>query len=243
MKNLIYICLLAIGLGTMTSCRPTKYFMASNTYNYETGRMDIDLHTITKVPDSMARIVERLNARYIQYDTTPEFRIPHLKQPAQDYDSLDYNTFAVYTQAHTVASRKYANRLQRIAIWCTKEATYLAWVDEQNWTKKYYHSSPAQYLRDSKTGKIYPIKGMLGYPMGQTYWMEGIPGEWTCRVQIYPPLPKECTTIDIMYGRGKQTQIPGTTGWTNPTNLYNVKVAALQIQQYIANFKPTEVVE
>lgn len=108
MKNLIYICLLAIGLGTMTSCRPTKYFMASNTYNYETGRMDIDLHTITKAPDSMARIVERLNARYIQYDTTPEFRIPHLKQPAQDYDSLDYNTFAVYTQAHTVASRKYA---------------------------------------------------------------------------------------------------------------------------------------
>jgi hypothetical protein len=46
-----------------------------------------------------------------------------------------------------------------------------------------------------------------------------------------------------MYGRGKQTQIPGTTGWTNPTNLYNVKVAALQIQQYIAKFKPTEVVE
>ena len=111
MKNLIYICLLAIALGSMSSCRQTEYFIANYTYNDESGIMGINVHTITKAPDSIARIVERLNARYIQYDTTPEFRIPHLKQPAQDYDSLDYNTFAVYTQAHTVASRKYANRL------------------------------------------------------------------------------------------------------------------------------------
>lgn len=82
MKNLIYICLLAIALGSMSSCRQTKYFIANYTYNDESGRMDIDLNSITSVPDSMVRNLERVNARYIQYDTTPEFRIPHLKQPA-----------------------------------------------------------------------------------------------------------------------------------------------------------------
>lgn len=216
----------------------TKYIAA--TLNQENGT--IDIHNVMEVPDSLAHIVERLSSKYIQYDTIPQFRLPHLKQAALNYDSLDYNTFAIYTNAHTVSPQEHADMLHRIAIWCTKKATYLAIVDKQNWPKRYFHTSPTEYLRDSKTGKIYPIQGMLGYPIGQTYWMEGNPSEWTCRVKIYPPLPKKCTTIDIMYGRGKQTHIPGTTGWSNPSNLYNVKVAALQMQQHIANFKPTEIV-
>ena len=124
----------------------TKYIAA--TLNQENGT--IDIHNVMEVPDSLAHIVERLSSKYIQYDTIPQFRLPHLKQAALNYDSLDYNTFAIYTNAHTVSPQEHADMLHRIAIWCTKKATYLAIVDKQNWPKRYFHTSPTEYLRDSK---------------------------------------------------------------------------------------------
>lgn len=238
MKNskLIIFSLLLL-LFLIASCRPQYYVVKSN----ELG--GIVWSTLTPMSEAQQDTLRRLLQTELVYDTVPVFHAPCLLSPAKDYDSQDYNTFAVYTNPHTVAMCPAENPLEKIAIWCTPEATFLVFVDEQKWTKMYYHTSSKNYLRDSFTGECFPIREILYYPLDQTYWIEGVPGEWACRVLVYPPLPKKCTHIDIMSGTQELKKIKGTTGWRKRNDYLNVNVAALQIQQFIAAYKETVVVK
>lgn len=220
----------------LTSCGPKLYLVTDRD-------KDGKILAVTEMTDYQKARIKQLAKEQLIYDTVPQFRLATLKKPAENYDPEDYNTFAIYTHPHTVAPQPDKSDIERMAIWCTKEATYLAIVDEQMWTKRYHQTSREFHLRDSRTKKTYPIVKVLGYPLEQVYWIEGIPGEWRCRVLVFPPLDKHCTKIDIINDGPKPKHVKGTTGWGFRASHYNVSVYRLQMQQHIATFKETVVVE
>lgn len=221
----------------LVACRPQYYVVDRN----EQG--SIVWSTVSPMSEAQRDLLRRLQQTALVYDTVPVFHAPRLLSPAKNYDEQDYNTFAVYDNPHTVAMCPAENPLEKMAIWCTPEATYLAIVDEQKWTRMYYHTSSKNYLRDCLTGECFPIRELLYYPMDQTYWIEGVAGEWACRVLVFPPLPKKCTHIDIMSGAPELKKIEGTTGWRKRNDYQNVSVAALQLQQSIATYRKTVIVK
>lgn len=220
----------------ITACAP-KYYIV--TERDEQGNI-LSVMEMKKYDKEAAK---RLQNATLTYDSIPHFKLATLKRPAENYNPEDYNTFAVYTHPHTVAPLYYTGETDNMAIWCTKKATYLAIVDEQKWTSRYHQTSKDFHLRNSQTGETYPIQKLLGYPLEQTYWIEGLPGEWRCRVLVFPPLPKHCTTIDIINDGPKPKDVKGTTGWGIRRSLYNISVSKLQTQQSIATYRETIVVE
>ena len=225
-----------ITLLIITSCGPKYYIVAERD---EQGK----ILSVREMTEAEKAETMRLKKNALTYDTIPTFRLATLKKPAENYDPEDYNTFAVYTHPHTVAPLQSPQGTDNLAIWCTKDATYLAIVDEQMWTSRYHQTSKDVHLRDSQTGKTYPIIKLLGYPLDQVFWIEGIPGEWRCRILVFPPLPKQCTTIDIINDGPKPKHVKGTTGWGIRKSLYKIPVSTLQAQQHIATYKETVVVE
>lgn len=236
LSSLIMKLLLPLILLFLTACQPKYYII---TERDEDGRI-LSMMEMSDYDRTMTRQLEKAT---LTYDSHPEFRLATLKKAAQHYAPHDSKTFAVYTHSHTVAPLLNSTGTNTLAIWCTHEATYLAIVDKQDYTSKYYHTPNGFHLRDCQTGKTYPIIRLLGYPLGQTYWIEGVPGEWHCRVLVFPPLPEHCTTIDIINGGPAPIPVVGTNGWTLRQNMYQIKVATLQAQQHIATFRETVVVE
>jgi hypothetical protein len=228
--------LLPLLLFLLTACQPKYYIITERDAD---GRI-LSMMEMTEYDRAVTKQLEKAT---LTYDSHPEFHLATLKKAAQHYAPHDAKTFAVYTHSHTVAPLLNSTGTNALAMWCTHEATYLAIVDKQDYTSKYYHTPNGFHLRDCQTGKTYPIVRLLGYPLGQTYWIEGVPGEWHCRVLVFPPLPEHCTTIDIINGGPSPTPVLGTNGWSLRQNMYQIKVATLQAQQHIATFKETVVVE
>ena len=229
---------LLISLLFLTACEQKCHIVMRN------NQGGINWHSIHTLSATEQDTLNRVLMSEIQYDdSVPDFSRALLVSEAKNYDDMDINSFAVYTKPYTVNNPRTEKQIEKMAIWCTKEATYLAIVDEQMWTSRYHQTSKEVHLRDSQTGKTYPIIKLLGYPLEQVYWIEGIPGEWRCRVLVFPPLPKQCTTIDFITDGPKPKHVKGTTGWAIRKSLYKIPVSTLQAQQHIATFKETVVVE
>lgn len=181
----------------------------------------------------------------IKYDhAAPGIKAPELEKVSRDYDPTDYKTFAVYTKLHTVEPPAGESAREKDAIWCTKNGTYLVRVDKMIWNERYYHTQSADYIRDSRTGKKYPLIRVWGLPLDETYWMHSVAGEWFCRVFEYPPLDPGCTHIDLVWSAGKKLEhIKGTTGWGRPDDELNISVAELQANQHKMKYKPTVIVK
>lgn len=183
--------------------------------------------------------------KILAYDrAAPDIRLPEVEKKSNNYDPTDYNTFAVYTRPHTVEAPAGESVTEKYAIWCTKKGTYLAAISKMIWNERYYHTQSATYIRDSRTGRKYPLRKVWGLPMDETYWMHSVAGEWFCRVFEFPPLAPECTQIDIVYTQARKLEhIKGTTGWSTAEDELNISVADLQANQPKMKFKPTVIVK
>ena len=180
----------------------------------------------------------------IKYDrAAPDIKLPEVEKASANYDPSDYKTFAVYTKLHTVEQPAGGAMTDKDAIWCTKEGTYLARVDKMLWNERYFHTQSGCYLRDSRTGKKYPLRKVWGLPLDETYWLHSVAGEWFCRVFEFPPLDPGCTHIDIIYNKKPLKHIEGTTGWGHPQDELNISIAELQANQSKMKFKPTVIVK
>lgn len=184
----------------------------------------------------------------IKYDkeAPTHIKVPRLLEIPGEYDPSDKNTFPIYTDAHTVAmpAGYFYDVINRYAIWCTKEATYLAYVELQYWDLTYFLSTFNNYIRDVATGEKYKIiesnNGII--PLGKSYNIKGVAGQYVCIVDKYPPLPETCTVIDIMEDNVTDVVVNGE-GWSYGTRRYNVRIDQLQANQHITKYKPIRVIE
>lgn len=161
---------------------------------------------------------------------------PHLLSMHENYDPMDYNTWPVYsTPCVAAVAPQGKDKVSRTALWCTKKATYMFSITE-HWENRIFTSTSTEFIRDSKTGQKYYIKEHKGAPLDVSYWIKGHEGEYIYMVGIYPPLPKNCTHIDI----GQDTepdQVPGATAWVKTPVIQNIPVSKLQANQYLITGK------
>ena len=175
MKHLVYIALCACTILIFAACMRQVYLVERD----ENGQ--IRWSTLHPINATELDTLEKLTQTKITFDQEVlYYHKPQLLSKANNYNATDYNTFAVYTAPHTVENPHSDIESERMAIWCTREATYLASITLQRWTEQYFHTGSKKHLRNSATGECYYIRNNGGYPLDSVYWIRSIAGQWVC---------------------------------------------------------------
>lgn len=186
---------------------------------------------------SSCKVQEGNNQNFVKqitYDTEgpTNIRVPKLIEPSKGYISSDQSTFPVYADAQTVAQPLSWYGKAKLAIWCTKEATYVATINYHVPGRASYQYFSDTYIRDCRTNKKFFVKGQLGLPLDQKYFIDGITGETICTVAVFPPLPKACTVIDLISPHEYQFD-----------TCVGMSVAELQANQKLTEYVKTKIIE
>ncbi len=135
-------------------------------------------------------------------DDCPAIYKARLIKPARDYQPRVWDSYAVYGDLPIVKETDkdgdYADihPCNDMAMWRTKDATYLALVSALGWVRTFYIYSDKIYLRDCDTGEKYPIIDIVNFPFNQEFFIEGVPGDHIYILLKFPPLPKTTRRID-----------------------------------------------
>jgi hypothetical protein len=89
-----------------------------------------------------------------------------------------------------------------MGLWRTPEATYLAIGYEQNWTTEYWSFEYDTKLID-ETGHQYRLREVLGLPLDELFFMEGMAGDYVAHVLVFDPLPLELTKFTYIAPAGE----------------------------------------
>ena len=135
-------------------------------------------------------------------DDCPAIYKARLIKPARDYQPRVWDSYAVYGDLPIVKETDkdgdYADihPCNDMAMWRTKDATYLALVSALGWVRTFYIYSDKIFLRDCDTGEKYPIIEVVNFPFNQEFFIEGVPGDHIYILLKFPPLPKTTRRID-----------------------------------------------
>lgn len=135
-------------------------------------------------------------------DDCPVIYKARLIKPARDYQPRVWDSYAVYGDLPIVKETDkdgdYADihPCNDMAMWRTKDATYLALVSALGWVRTFYIYSDKIFLRDCDTGEKYPIIEIVNFPFNQEFFIEGVPGDHIYILLKFPPLPKITRRID-----------------------------------------------
>ena len=135
-------------------------------------------------------------------DDCPAIYKARLIKPARDYQPRVWDSYAVYGDLPIVKETDkdgdYADihPCNDMALWRTKDATYLALVSALGWVRTFYIYSDKIYLRDCDTGEKFPIIEIVNFPFNQEFFIEGVPGDHIYILLKFPPLPKTTRRID-----------------------------------------------
>ena len=237
MKRIHLLCALCLLCVLCASCTVVKNY-------YILDGKEMSMKSLNNQKASLPIEGKGRGGGLLFYDPAPPQHIhsAELVQPATHYDPTDSGTFPVYTNVHTVAEPVSDRTIDRVALWCTKDATYLAEVTEQHWGRHYYQLKSDTYIRDVKTGKKYFVVSHSPFPLDVSYFINGMPGQHNCTVSIFPPLPPSCTIIDIVES-DVTDKVKNAPGWGGGIKLYSVPVSRLQANQYITKYQEVKVVE
>lgn len=177
----------------------------------------------------------------IKYDRTiPKFPKLTVIKDASQYNKEDKYSFPIFGDENAVAPL-VSGKDKNIAMWCTKECTIIAEVHRLTWDMHYYQRKSGDYIQDSKTLKIYrPVEGYDGLPVDTSYNIKGVSGEWVCFMRKYPPLPKECASINLI-SENVTDKVKNGASWGGEPNRYNVSIESLQKNQHIVKFRKTKI--
>jgi hypothetical protein len=148
-------------------------------------------------------VVSACTEKEIPYDDDcPAIYKARLIKPARDYQPRVWDSYAVYGDLPIVKETDkdgdYADihPCNDMAMWRTKDATYLALVSALGWVRTFYIYSDKIFLRDCDTGEKYPIIEIVNFPFNQEFFIEGVPGDHIYILLKFPPLPKTTRRID-----------------------------------------------
>ena len=124
------------------------------------------------------------------YDEVPNFRTPKIVKPEKNYNKDDLQTWAVYDNVQLVKP----GREHQMALWLTKDTTYLAIMCEQNWMTEYWMFQKQTKLID-QDGKAYQLRAVQGLPLDRLFLTKGYSGDYLAFLLKFDPLPLDATTI------------------------------------------------
>lgn len=213
--------------------------MASCTLHTHTATTGVNEHDTAETKSMPAPTTS-----VIRYDDSApsHIRTPHLSYAPDGYDEKNRATYPIYTGVHTVGEPISIYNEDRVAIWCTKEATYVATVNQFYTDIVYIRHDYRSYIRDCNTGKKYEITEYLGLTLDSALGIKGVPGQYFCTVRKYPPLPDTCTIIDV---ETLEDYIWMNDGMKRTYNMSvrGMRVSTLQSNQYITQLKENKVIE
>lgn len=181
--------------------------------------------------------INRRGLENAEYDQKPNIRVPQLKQPEQNYNKDDADTWAYYHKVHTI---KPLENQKTFALWRTPEATYLAKPHNQTWTREYYGYDDTTFLLDDN-GNQYKIKGIQGIPMNHLFWVEECAGDWFALVLEFEPIPLDVTQISYISLDGEPFNAWGAN-WKG-TQIRNMDVETLRQNQKLFEYVERKIVE
>ena len=181
--------------------------------------------------------INRRGLENAEYDQKPNIRVPQLKQPEQNYNKDDADTWAYYHKVHTI---KPLENQKTFALWRTPEATYLAKPHNQTWTREYYGYDDTTFLLDGN-GNQYKIKGIQGIPMNHLFWVEECAGDWFALVLEFEPIPLDVTQISYISLDGEPFNAWGAN-WKG-TQIRNMDVETLRQNQKLFEYVERKIVE
>ena len=171
----------------------------------------------------------------IGYDQVPEIHHPTLVRPANNYNKNNSNSWSVYTDAHLIKPLKEGTK----AIWITPEATYVAVAHEQNWLREYMGVEKGGMLLDGN-GHQYKLKGLVDYPLGEIYWVEGYSGDFLATFKVFEPLPIGIETITYVEPDGEPFSAWGAN-WKGSVES-NLSVEELRFNQRFFEYKKRDII-
>lgn len=170
------------------------------------------------------------------YDTIPQFHMARMVKESVNYNKDSIDSWAVYKDAHLIKPVKK----QTMALWRTREATYLAIATEQNWIREYYGRGGNTILL-GKNGRQYKCKGVMGYPDNDLFWLEGYPGDYFAIVLVFEPLPSNVDTFNYVVPEGEPFNAWGAN-WKGEI-ISNLNVQQLRENQHLFKYHPRVVVK
>lgn len=170
------------------------------------------------------------------YDQTPEFHHPIQIVEAKDYDKDNFFTWSEYKDAHLIKPIPEGT----MAMWLTKEATYVAVATEMNWRREYFGRGGNTILID-KSGHQYKCKGVMDYPNGPMFWVQGMSGDYFAIVLIFEPLPLNLDTITYIVPEGEPFKA-NFANWSGEVKA-NLSIKELRDNQKLFEYFPRKVVE
>ena len=170
------------------------------------------------------------------YDQTPEFHHPKQIVEAKDYDKDNFFTWSEYTDAHLIKPVEEGT----MAMWLTPVATYVAVATEMNWRREYFGRGGNTILID-KSGHQYKCKGVMDYPNGPMFWVQGMSGDYFAIVLIFEPLPLNLDTITYIVPEGEPFKA-NFASWSGDVKA-NLSIKELRDNQKLFEYFPRKVVE
>ena len=170
------------------------------------------------------------------YDNVPEFHHPTQIVEAKDYDKDNFFTWSEYKDAHLIKPIPEGT----MAMWLTPEATYVAIATEMNWRREYFGRGGNTVLID-KSGHQYKCKGVMDYPNGPMFWVQGMSGDYFAIVLIFEPLPLNLDNITYIVPEGEpfKANFASWSGEVRP----DLSIKELRDNQKLFKYHPREVVK
>ena len=173
---------------------------------------------------------------FLPYDNAPEFHHPTLVTEAKGYDKDNFFTWSEYKDAHLIKPVQEGT----MAMWLTQDATYVAIATEMNWRREYFGRGGNTILID-KAGHQYKCKGVLDYPNGPMFWVQGVSGDYFAIVLIFEPLPPNLDTITYIVPEGEPFKA-NFASWSGEVKA-NLSIKELRDNQKLFEYFPRKVVE
>lgn len=170
------------------------------------------------------------------YDQVPKFHLPKLVKDSLNYDRNVNQSWAVYKDVHTIKPVEDGT----LALWRTKDATYLAMATEQNWYREWWGYGGNSVLMDDR-GHRYKCKGLVGFQNDRLFWVEGYPGDYFAIVLIFEPIPLDLDTFSYIEPEGEPINMWGAN-WSGEVRS-DLKVSELRQNQKLFNYHKRIVVK
>lgn len=117
------------------------------------------------------------------------------RDKSPNYAAHNEQTWPVYTHVQTIDLEKYDKQPQ---VFRGKDCTYVVEHFPIAYDFHWFYNNTQDKLVDTKTGDQYMKRYTEHFHMDNYMWIHGMKGEVIRLISIYPPLPKNVTSVDFI---------------------------------------------
>ena len=177
-----------------------KLFQDANIEMLELGAYRLQDGTIVMEDDRLNLMPQSVNYHHGTTDRSTLLRnqAPTMERDkSPNYDAHNEQTWPVYTNVQKVSKDEYKAEPQ---VFRGEDCTYVVTYSRIYYDFHWFHPTSRDVLVDRKTDDQYMIRYREHFPLDTYMWIHGQEGEYIRMVDVFPPLPKDVTTVDLIPG-------------------------------------------